>query len=179
MDKHLVSEVGDALDNFGIATQRRGTEPTEEYETDFEENFESIQLNQKIEFITPKELAAVLNHTVDGVIELRADKQEVVYSTHFGEVAFLSDSTVWDEDNPIESILMIARFKDISINDNKQLNKLNCEYTCGAATCSDGKLEFTRSLILKGGRQTENVLWECIEHYQQADRLFRDITIFN
>lgn len=142
---------------------------------------ESVDLHEIIEFITPKELVSMLSGCVYKTLKLVRDVNTTVFiPCDFGGINIFADQpgTSWDEESPAIDLIMQADFNQVYISPAR-LNDLNIRYPKLQIVSINDCLQARSHHTLKGGRSVENLMWTLIHHFQDSERLYKDISIFS
>jgi hypothetical protein len=177
--------VNNALDEIdallsSVLQRRSGNGESAEFDG-FVDSDEEMHLHQTVDFLSPKEMVSVLKPAVAGELLLteEADKATITMETPFGTFKVLSNDLSWSESYPSDSLVVEVHFTSILFNDSKAINRLNIKYPGIGLSQSGGLLVCRREVILKGGRSVENLIWELLAFTQAAERVFKEITVFN
>ncbi|WP_240224572.1 hypothetical protein [Rheinheimera hassiensis] len=163
-----------------VMQRRSGVDEKAEHDG-FVDTEEEMHLHQTVDFLSPKEMISVLKPAVAGELVLTEanDKASVTMAMPFGIFKVLSNDLGWSESYPSDNLIIEVHFASIQFNDPKAINMLNIKYPGIGLSQSEKHLVCRREVILKGGRSVENLLWELLAFTQAAERVFKDITVFN
>jgi hypothetical protein len=147
----------------------------------FVDTEEEMHLHQTVDFLTPKEVISVLKPAVAGELKLstEGDMSAVSLAMPYGNLRITCNDLGWSESYPSDVLVAEVSFVSIMFNDHNAIDKLNDKYTGIGLSQADGNLVCRREIILKGGRSVENLLWELLAFTQTAERVYKDITVFN
>lgn len=142
---------------------------------------ELIDLHQIIEFITPNELFHLVCSCVFQLPKLshEANQASLLIPCEFGSISITSSAgnLPWNAESPTDELTMVIDFQDLFISPQR-LNELNLRYARFQLVNYGDNLRARSQHTLRGGRTAENLLWTLIQHFQDGERLHKDLTIF-
>lgn len=143
-----------------------------------------VDLHQVVHMLTPREVLDAINVITD---HSRFTVHKNTF-THYLSVEFwyanalietATPQYAWDENSATEDIIFSLTLKDIFFNDPKRINRLNFEYPTLQVSMNDaGVISIKSYQTLKGGRTLENLMWTAIHFFHDAERLYKDLTVF-
>lgn len=168
----------DDADKFSEILVRREGHPTH---TEHPAS-ESVDLHQLIDFITPAELMNIISDCVVNKPQTTVidERTHVVIPCEFGNISLMSSPAhlPWTEESPTDVIMMVIDFNGLFVSSGI-LNQLNLRYEKFQLVNYADNLRARSQHTLKGGRTVENLLWTLVEHFQDAERVFKDIVVFS
>lgn len=142
---------------------------------------ESIDLHELVEFISPKEMMNALLTCVYSTPEIVQTGSGAVIEIpcEFGIIYIRSTdpSCSWSEETPSSEFEFVMQFNGIYINDVK-LNTLNQKYNKFQLLIVDGEFKARSHHTMRGARTLENLLWTLVHHFQDAERVYKDLTLY-
>lgn len=176
IDDHDLTGLLDQIMNFrggdGIASRLDRPEP-------------DVDLHNMVFMLTPVELLGAVNIVIESnAFKLKKNTftQYLELTLPYGLVLIESGTPqfAWDSNAATEDLVISLVLNDIVFNDSKAVNRFNFDYpTLQIFTNDRGSISIRSYQTLKGGRTVENLLWCFLHFLHDADRLYRDITIFN
>lgn len=143
---------------------------------------ESIDLHEVVEFITPIELLNILSGCVYKTPQIikQHNQTAVLIPCDFGGIQIISDQPgiAWTEESPATDLIMVAEFSGVYLS-YERLNDMNRRYEKLQLINVNDTLQARSHHTLKGGRTVENVLWTLIHHFQDAERVYKDVYVFS
>ncbi|WP_445768859.1 hypothetical protein [Rheinheimera sp.] len=143
-----------------------------------------IDLHQVVHALTPGEILEAVNMITETTrFKLQANTFTHSISADFWYAKALIETATpqyaWDENSATEDILISLTLSNIRFNDPQKINRLNFNYPTLQVFMSDnGHLIVRTHQTLKGGRSLENLLWTVIHLFHDAERLYKDISVF-
>lgn len=172
------------MDNFQFLPEepevfeRRPGHPTHHEEPASEQ----VDHHQLIEFLTPLEVKNILIGCVYKVPQVvtENDRMIVVIPNHFGDIRIMATDLrfPWDEESPADDFTLQVDFNGIFVADAR-LNELNIRYNRFQLINYGDNLRSRSRHVLRGGRTAENLVWSLVQHFQDAERLYKDLTVFD
>jgi hypothetical protein len=143
---------------------------------------ESIDLHEVVEFITPLELLNILSGCVYKTPKIIKENKQtaMLIPCDFGGIQIFSDQPgiAWNEESPTTDLIMVADFSGVYLS-YERLNELNQRYEKFQLINVDDSLQARSHHTLKGGRTVQNILWTLIHHFQDAERVYKDVAVFS
>lgn len=143
---------------------------------------ELVDHHQIVEFLTPMELKNLLIGCVYQPPKVVNDNERgaVVIPNHFGDIRIMATEQrfPWNEESPADDLTVHVDFNGVFVADAR-LNELNIRYNRFQLINYGDNLRSRTRHVLRGGRTAENLVWSLIQHFQDAERLYKDLTVFD
>ncbi|MAA92957.1 MAG: hypothetical protein CML21_00335 [Rheinheimera sp.] len=144
-----------------------------------------VDLHQVVHMLTPRELLDAINVITDNsTFTIHKSTFTHYLSVEFWYANALIETATpqfaWDENSATEDVVFSLTLKSILFNDAKRINRLNFDYPTVQVSMSDmGTISIKSYQTLKGGRTLENLLWTAIHFFHDAERIYKDLTVFS
>ena len=143
-----------------------------------------VDVHQVVHVISPRELIDVINIISNNKFELKKDEFSsfLALELWYAEVSIetATPQHPWDEQAATEDLNFSLRLKNIVFNDTGRLNQFNIDYPTLQIFCdTNGSLVIRSFQTLRGGRTLENVLWSVIYLFHDAERIYKEISVFS
>lgn len=143
----------------------------------------SINLHDTICAICPDLCLEILSQNSASLPVLNTDSHTpyIAIDLPFGQLKVYSKNSnaIWSDQLQSSMLGVDVSFYDIKLFDYKLINHLNAKYDFIQLFIDNAGELISRTVIaLDGGRTVENVLWELAHVYLEADRAYKDITVF-
>lgn len=143
----------------------------------------SVDIHQVVHSLSPGELMESLGFvSVGPTLNLRYCEDKCVVT---GELWFASIQIrtalppPWDENSAADDFVVSADFKNVLLNDPAKLNEINRRYPgLNISMNESGSVSVATVQTLIGGRVLENLLWALIRFFHDAERAYKDLTVF-
>lgn len=143
---------------------------------------EHVDHYQVVEFLTPLEMKNLLIGCVyqPPKVVTEDNRSIVIIPNAFGDIRFYATEQFypWNEDSPADDFTVQIDFNGVFVTGDR-LNELNIRYNRFQLINFGDNLRTRTRHTLRGGRTAENLLWSIIQHFQDAERLFKDLSLFD
>lgn len=181
---HYQLSNGAILDNINFLPEepevfvRRPGHPTHHEEP----ASEHVDHYQVIEFLTPIELKNLLIGCVyqPPKVVTEDNRSVVIIPNVFGDIRIFATEQIypWNQESPADDFTVQIEFNGVFVSGDR-LNELNIRYNRFQLINFGDNLRTRTRHTLRGGRTAENLMWSIIQHFQDAERLFKDLSLFD